>query len=151
MKWVGPFQVLELLNQCLNESFPKPPDSDSVYFVSRQAWHGRPDKGCVPLYVGSNTGQSPRFRTRVGDLIADIFGFFGEKHHSSGGESLYYYCQEEKLHPMQLYIAWQEGCACHRCTECELYTDLYPLLNKKRPPRCSIHQYGTNRTEDVSK
>jgi hypothetical protein len=52
----------------------------SVYLISRKNnWWKRPNdkptKECEPLYVGSTTGKSKRFRTRIGDLIADMFGF----------------------------------------------------------------------------
>jgi hypothetical protein len=36
--------------------------------------------------VGGNTGGAARFCTRIGDLVADMHGFFGNEtgHHSGG-------------------------------------------------------------------
>ena len=84
-----------------------------------------------------------RFRTRVGELIAHMFGFFvegtasGSKH--SGGRSLFHYCSKKRLDPRELYIGWLENCTCYRCAENEVYDQLEPLLNKQRPGRCTEH------------
>jgi hypothetical protein len=145
MSWVGPLTIDQLLDNWLTKSV-WPPDSNGVYLVSRFAWTGRwPSDGCLPLYVGSNTGKSPRFRTRIGDLIADMFGFFGESTgqssgHSSGGVSLHDYCVEERLTPKQLFICWVDNCTCLRCAETYVCGWLEPKLNKNRPPRCREHQ-----------
>ena len=135
MKWIGPFKIDSLLDNCLDEWHPWPPEANAVYLVSQKAWKTRPTGDCIPLYVGSNTGRSPRFRTRVGDLIADMFGFFA---HSSGGQSLYNHCKQERINPKQLYIGWA-GCSCMRCAENLLYDYLEPKLNKVRPSRCLDH------------
>jgi hypothetical protein len=139
-EWVGPFTFDDLLSNCLDESFPKPPESSSVYLVSRKPWVKRPTYKCIPLYVGSNTGKSPRFRTRIGDLIADAFGFYeGSGGHSSGGKSLYRYCKENDMNPKQLYIGWLKSCGCTRCAEWYYWNSLEPKLNKIAPPRCEKH------------
>ena len=141
MKWIGPFRIDELLNRCFESSFPKPPEANGLYLISTKAWNGQPTKDCDPLYVGSNTGKSKRFRTRIGDLIADTFGFFGtETAHHSGGQTLYGYCQKENLNPKQLYIGWLAGCDCMRCVENDIYDELQPSLNKSRPTRCNEHK-----------
>jgi len=107
MSWSGPFTIGELLKKCLDNSFPRPSESSGVYLISRKSWEGQPSEGCDPLYVGSNTGESKRFRTRLGDLIADMFGFFGtETGHHSGGQTLHGYCMQEKMNPKELYIGW---------------------------------------------
>lgn len=140
MKWVGPFTINKLLNSCLDDAHPWPPESNGVYLVSRKAWKIRPNWDCIPLYVGSNTGRSSGLCTRVGDLIADMFGFFW---HSSGGQSLYNYCKEKKLNPKRLYIGWVENCGCFRCAENYIYDLLKPELNRRRPAKCKQHHGKT--------
>lgn len=61
MKWIGPIVIGDLLEGCLDASSPKPPEKDGVYLSSEKAWNGEPNPGCVPLYVGSNTGRSRGF------------------------------------------------------------------------------------------
>lgn len=141
MKWVGPLCVDELLDYCLDDSRPRIPESGSVYLISAKSWNLRPDTDCGPLYVGSNTGASPRFRTRVGDLIADMFGFFGNQTgHHSGGISIHEYCKQNNLHPKSLYIGWVSNCGCIRCAESYIHELLDPELNRNRPPKCKRHQ-----------
>ena len=135
MKWIGPFMIDSLLDNCFDESH-KPPMHGSVYLVSRKLWKKRPSLDCVPLYVGSNTRKSRLFRRRVGDLIADMFGFWG---HSSGGQSLYGYCRDNNLNPKSLYIGWLEKCGCDRCAENYVYKELSPQLNRIKPPECGQH------------
>ncbi|MBI2166465.1 MAG: hypothetical protein HYU29_08730 [Chloroflexi bacterium] len=140
MKWVGPFTVDDLLESCLDNDHPWPPKSNSVYLVSRNLWDTLSVVDSVSLYVGSNTGKSPRFCTRIGDLIADLFGFFQEgTGHSSGGISLHNYCKKQNLNPKQLHIAWIVNCGCVRCAETVIYDLTKPELNIKRPPKCIKH------------
>lgn len=141
MRWIGPYTIDELLNSFLIPLHLRPPESKSVYFISKNQWNGEPTNDCNPIYVGSNTGESMRFRTRIGDLIADMFGFFGaETCHHSGGKAIHKYCNVNNLNPKKLYIGWVENCDCVRCTENNLYTQFQSfLLNKKRPPRCNEH------------
>jgi len=144
-KWVGPYTIDQLLDNCLNDAFPKPPESDSIYLVSAKSWKSRPSQDCSPLYVGSTTGRSRRFRTRIGDLIADMFGFFQpETGHSSGGQSLNGYCKRNNSNPKQLYIAWLAECRCIRCAELYFWEFLEPQLNFNRPPTCKQH-FGKER------
>jgi hypothetical protein len=138
--WIGPFTIEQVLRGCINDSFPKPPESQSAYLVSFEPWTGRPSTKCQPLYIGSNTGQSKRFRTRIGDLLADLFGFFcDDTGHHSGGQSLHNYCRAERIDPLVLYIAWVKSCDCHRCLENDLYQELKPRLNKNVPSSCRVH------------
>ncbi len=140
IRWVGPFSISELLNHSTDGSIPLPPESDSAYLITRKSWRDSPSHSCGPLYVGGNTGQSARFRTRIGDLLADMFGFFGEETgHHSGGQSLNRWCREKGISPMDLHIAWAKHTRCHRCLEINLVRELSPELNKHAPARCRIH------------
>jgi hypothetical protein len=122
MNWHGPVTVDELLDQTTLPSPLMPPDADGVYIVSLKSWRGEPTLDCEPLYVGGNTGKSARFRTRMGDLLADLFGFFGSATgHSSGGQSLHKFCREKGIRPKKLYIGWAANCICGRCGEVEMY------------------------------
>src|SRR5215208_5109357 len=105
-EWVGPFEVGELLAHSIDDSLPRPPESGSAYVISGRAWSSEPTPDCEPLYVGGNTGRSARFRTRLGDLLADLFGFFGGgTGHHSGGITLHRWCRERGVNPMGLYVA----------------------------------------------
>jgi hypothetical protein len=140
LNWIGPFQIREILDRCTDPERAVAPESGGIYLVSDAAWNGEPDKACRPLYVGSNTGRSARFRTRLGDLLADLFGFFGaETGHHSGGQHLHRYCVESGVHPLDLYLAWAVvGCA--RCDENAVFDQLEPRLNRSRPSRCDLHE-----------
>jgi len=138
MGWAGSYTIDNLLDDALKEKI-RPPEDWSVYLVSREKWKKEPTAKCMPLYVGSTTGKSGRFRTRIGDLIADLFGFFNEETgHHSGGQTLYDYCQKNQIDPKNLYIGWLEKCECSRCEENRWFDAFGPfvLLNKKRPTRC---------------
>lgn len=140
MQWVEPITVDKLLDRVAKDWTEAPPESNGVYVISVKPWKGEPCTACDPLYVGSNTGNSFRFRTRMGDLVADMFGFYGTTTgHHSGGQSLNTFCREEGLSPRALYVGWARDCECARCTEIQLYERLYPRLNKKRPARCPNH------------
>ncbi|NVJ27983.1 hypothetical protein HUW62_42935 [Myxococcus sp. AM011] len=146
--WSGSFQISELLAQCMNDAQPWPPAWRGVYLVSRNAWTGSPNSECHPLYVGSNTGKSQRFCTRIGDLIADLHGFYdGGTGHHSGGQTLWKWCRDNKVHPGALYLGWgtsEDFCA--RCAEVTTvvkfvssWAERAPLLNGNRPPACRAH------------
>jgi len=140
-RWIGPFPIKELLARCLDHRFPRPPESDSCYLITQRQWKKSPTQKSLPLYVGGTTGNSKRFRTRVGDLLADAFGFFGsETGHSSGGHHLHDWCYKNKVNPSRLYIAWIKKAKCHRCSEFALYRDLKPKLNRYTPPACPVHK-----------
>jgi len=140
MPWHGPFQVRVLLETAIDDGREIPPEDGGIYAVSIEAWQGCPSQDAKILYVGGNTGVSKRFRTRIGDLIADMCGFFGdETNHHSGGQSLWRWCHEHKVKPLDLFIGWESGIRCKRCAENEAYDSLRPLLNKKRPSKCAEH------------
>ena len=138
--WVGPFQITKILNDVITQDLPRPPDKGGAYLVTKRAWTEYPSIKSVPLYVGGNSGNSARFRTRVGDLIADTFGFYGGgTGHHSGGQHLYEWCQMENFNPLKLWIGWIDSCSCHRCLENEIFSELNPSLNRMRPTRCPLH------------
>jgi hypothetical protein len=138
--WVGPFSARQILERCMDKSIPRCPESGSAYLVSRCAWISEPTLRCQPLYVGGNTGSSSRFYTRIGDLLADLFGFFtDETGHHSGGQSLHRWCRENHVDPLRLYLAWVRRCTCHHCLEIDLVRELSPALNRKAPARCPNH------------
>jgi hypothetical protein len=145
MKWEGPITINHLLDCGISGSDVWPPDANGVYFISEKPWTRIPGDDSVPLYVGSNTGKSLRFRTRIGDVIADAFGLFvkGSTGHSSGGQSIFYHCVDNQLSPKDIYIGWVRECGCVRCAENYVYDWLDPHLNKNRPPRCTIHPYAS--------
>jgi hypothetical protein len=91
------------------------------------------------LYAGGNTSQSAQFLTRVGSLIADMLGFWS---HHSGGQSLWTYCNQKRVQPLDLYLGWVEGVACPRCAEAEVYRALAPELCRKAPASCGVHSPG---------
>ena len=152
VEWHGPFQIKTLLDNCLNDDQPWPLASQGLYLVTKNDWKGQPDTSSVPLYFGGNTGTSERFCTRIGDLIADIYGLFdGGTGHHSGGQSLWFWCNEQGTKPGDLFISWAKPVSpnwCSRCAEISLARLLVPkwddrlnfgLLNKNRPPACKIH------------
>jgi hypothetical protein len=148
LAWTGPFRISDLLAACMDDDHAWPPVSKGVYLVSRDDWRDSPSSACHPLYVGGNTGDSQRFCTRIGDLIADLHGLWdGGTGHHSGGQSLYSWCRTNKVHPGSLRIGWATRTPwCDRCAEVELVSLLATsreergtLLNKSRPPACRTH------------
>jgi hypothetical protein len=139
-RWVGPFQIRRLLESCLDPSAARPPETGSAYLVTKFGWQAEPTQECVPLYVGGTTGNSLRFRTRIGDLIADAFGFFtSATGHHSGGQHIREWTLTNQVSPLELYISWIEGTACPRCLEIRLHRELKPILNRNAPSRCIEH------------
>ena len=138
MPWIGPYTFGQLLSGLEQ---PRPPEANGVYLVSLESWSLEPTQECKPLYVGTNTRNVNRFRTRVGDLVADLLGFFvsGPNGHHSGGQTLHKYCEENAVNPNDLYIRWLSDCDCPTCKEGEVYDKINPSLNKKRP-RCTRHR-----------
>lgn len=148
-KWTGPIRVERLLKNVTDRTVPLPPDANGVYLVSRRKWTGEPCVDSGVLYVGSTTGKSNRFRTRVGDLLADLLGFYSEgglTGHHSGGVALNKYCGKTRLDPQGLWIGWLEACCCPRCMENAVYdlfvqsiTEWRPKKSIRRPSRCKLH------------
>lgn len=143
--WIGPFRFEELLSNVLEPSRVLPPNHPSVYIVSLKHWKDLPAKDSGILYVGGNTSDSSLFRNRIGDLLADLFGFYredkegGKKGHHSGGQKLHRYCLDKQINPLSLFIGWAVNVYCHRCAENYYYDELKPKLNKKRPAKCKDH------------
>jgi hypothetical protein len=137
--WYGAYRISTLLDACIEDDHEWPPEHLGVYLVSRKPWKGTPTAKCEPLYVGSTTGRAARFCTRVGDLIADMFGFYGSMTgHSSGGQHLWEWCHQHRVKPGDLYIGWYtlDG-MCPRCDENRWFAELKPSLNLKNPPSCT--------------
>ena len=134
MGWEGAFSIEELLQDTLTAELPRPPEDNGIYVVTEFPWTEEPSASARVLYVGTTTGRKPRFRTRIGDLIADMFGFYGEKTgHHSGGQSLNEYCRAHEIHPLKLFIGWLRDVPNRRDYECHYFDLLKPLLNKKKP------------------
>ncbi len=151
--WSGTYKIKQLIENLYKEDQPWPPSGNAVYLISQKSWENQPTPECCPLYFGGNTGNSQRFCTRIGDLMADMFGFFdGNTGHHSGGQSLYWWCQDAEVHPWDLYISWATSTPwCSRCAETELasmfvtewaHRNEVGLLNKNRPPFCLTHGLG---------
>ena len=141
MNWIGPITVDALLDRVAVDWDTAPPEANGVYLVSLHPWVREPTRECVPLYVGGNTGVSDRFRTRMGDMIADLFGFCGNSTgHHSGGISLNCYCADNHINPKHLYVGWAEKCDCGRCGEVELFDRL--------APRARFNRSGTSRHQN---
>jgi len=116
-QWEGPFRIKQLLNSCIDGRAPRPPNKGSAYLITRHKWGKSPTAKSKPLYVGGITGRSQRFRTRVGDLLADAFGFYNEKDrtgHHWGGRHLHEWCIENRVNPLNLYVAWIKRTKCQR-------------------------------------
>ena len=140
MSWHGPYQIRELLDKAIDDNRDFPSEDAGIYVVTQKSWQTAPGPESVVLYVGGNTGRSKRFRTRIGDLVADMHGFFGEETgHHSGGQSIWKWCCRNSVRPSELYLAWQTEIECKRCAEIEAYDNLHPELNKNRPSRCPEH------------
>ncbi len=141
-RWVGPFEFRKLLDSCADRSAIRPPEVGSAYLVTRRGWRSNPTPRS--LYVGGTTGKTDRFRTRIGDLVADMFGFYaaGSAHHS-GGRHLYEWCGKNEVSPLGLHIAWVERTGCHRCLEVRLHRVLNPIINRMSPARCATHVIRT--------
>ena len=141
VQWIGPMPLEVVLRRSADPSFGLPPAEPSVYLVTRGSWDQSPGDASDPLYVGGITGRSCRFRDRFGQLVARLCGLFTTGNHS-GGESLHRFCREHGIDPLTLQVAWVDRPACHRCLEGQLYEELHPRLNKKRPPACPTHGGG---------
>ena len=139
LRWTGPFLVRDYLENAINDAWKQlwPPAADGVYLVSRHHWAAFPTESAEPLYVGGNTGRSERFCTRVGDLIADVHGFYdGDTGHHSGGQSLWRWCNKNRVKPGDLWLAWANNGHpwCAKCAERALYKAFKATLENKNTP-----------------
>jgi hypothetical protein len=154
VRWRPPIQVRALLEACELDDGARPPVGPSVYLVTAEPWGplGQGDvweeiKKARPLYVGSNTKNELRFRTRLGDFIADLFGFYalqredqlpraGTGHHP-GAREVRKWCRKNGVRPFELCISWYEpNCDCCACGEYEAWDRLRPRCNGRSPTRC---------------
>lgn len=150
ISWRGPFRIQTYLDNSISndpvwqERWPR--ERDAVYIVSEHEWQQHTDPAAHILYVGGTTGSSSRFVTRIGDLLADLFGFYGvETGHHSGGQTLWKWCNHRRVPPATLWLAWGTS-TCARCAESFLYRTLpkaarddfdeQGLRNKIEPPVC---------------
>jgi hypothetical protein len=153
--WVNPQKIRDLLEGCTLDPSLLPPREAGVYLVTEKAWDtsvNREDLWTAlheasPLYVGS--GRNERLRTRVGELLTDVFGFYvrglrardnegietGTGHHP-GGKLLNLWCWLQRKKPGDLLIAWAAaGDECVLCLEREIFWRLEDrLVNKNCPP-----------------
>ncbi len=74
-QWIRLFNFEEMLDNAPGFNLPLPPCDKGVYIVSSKLWNKIPSSHCTPLYVG----KSENTRNRVGNLNADVFGFFGKR------------------------------------------------------------------------
>jgi hypothetical protein len=130
--WVGPFRLREYLE---NPAQAWPPEFNAVYVVSEDGWTTRGVPNAA-LYVG--TSFTPRFRARIGDLIADTLGLGSPDFaaHHCGGFRIWNWCAERARNPLDLFLGWwvqSEGDDCVVCAEIFLWESLHPLLNRGRP------------------
>ncbi len=139
-RWVGPFRLRDYLERCIDPRQEWPPETAGVYLVSRDPWTKEPSAACRVLYVGSNPRVPTLFRQRIGYLVKDMLGLWGDVAGShSGGISLWKWCFKKRVHPLDLYLGWITGIDCGRSTEADLYARLRPELNRKAPAWCAAH------------
>jgi hypothetical protein len=140
-KWIGPFKLREYLEQSIDPAQEWPPEATGVYVVSHDSWDGEPTINSRVLYVGGNPNSPIQFRNRVGFLIKDMLGFWGDIAYGShsGGQSIWNWCFDNRINPLDLYLGWNTGIECGRCTEMDLYIRFQPLLSRKAPARCTGH------------
>jgi hypothetical protein len=139
--WIGPFRLRDYLERCIDPDQEWPPEAAGVYVVSRLPWAGQPSDGCGVLYVGSNPNAPIQFRNRIGFLVKDMLGFWGDIAYGShsGGQSIWNWCFDNKFSPLDLYLGWIIGIECGRCVENELYARFCPKLSRKAPAQCTAH------------
>lgn len=143
MPWVGPYKLRDLIENCMEEDQEWPHATKGAYLVSVKSWEGEPGESASALYVGSSGENSNRFCTRIGDLVADMLGFYdGNTGHHSGGQKIWEWCRKQETNPLDLYMAWKTHVQCVRCEE-NYYYDKFDgdsanttLLNAIRPAAC---------------
>ena len=73
-RWIGPFQLRDYLERCIDPTQEWPPEAAGAYLISRRTWAGEPTAECDVLYVGSNPNAPTQFRNRIGLLVKDMLG-----------------------------------------------------------------------------
>jgi hypothetical protein len=146
LEWRGPITIDHLIENSVSRRSNRlfPPESDAIYVVTERWWTRHPTTRSGPLYVGGNSHNSDRFRTRVGDLIADMLGLYGEETgHHSGGRKIHQWCMSHDVHPRDLWLGWATARPwCSRCAERFVTAEIVEfdlLLNERTPPDCSEH------------
>ena len=135
LSWVGPSRLRDLLENCMAPDYPWPGEVPGIYFVSERAWHGVPIQECGPLWVG----KTSVLLRRMGELLSDMLGFFGNRTgRNPGGWKVWYHCEKQGLHPLDLFIAWTVDPVCPSCEERVVDRLLRPILNDRRPG-CQLH------------
>ncbi len=140
--WRGPCRLQRLFERCLDDDLERPAAAAAAYLVSAHSWTGdAPTPACHPLHLGAATGAPGRLRTGVGDLVADLLGFFDERTAPpSGGQALHAWCRRTGTEPGRLFLSWLvDPTGCGRCRERTWYERLRPLLNGRIPPACPDH------------
>ena len=139
-RWVGPFRLRDYLELSIDPNQVWPQEAPGVYVVTRDPWEGVPSTTSHVLYVGGNPYRADYFRQRIGFLVKDMLGFWGDAAGSHvGGQSLWTWCSINHVHPLDLYLGWVVGIECVRCTETDLYARLQPELSRIAPARCHGH------------
>jgi hypothetical protein len=159
VRWSKPIQIKKLILECVelagDDPTVWPPETASVYIVTHKEWHGedqQPTTANKPAYVGSNSKNPKLFRRRVGDLIADLFGFCGEKlGHHAGAMRMHRHFRQLKIPPHDLYIAWAVKLDCTKCLERGLIqtfkkeeNDPTKFFNKSVPSICKEPGHQVN-------
>ena len=143
MPWVGPFQIKEFLKKSLDKKQPLPTGKKGIHLVTKKKWQGTPSKKCEPMYVGGVTGDSDRLLSRVGELVAAMFGLYSKNTKTHTGGQListhFRRTEEKEYHPLGLWIAWRTDITCNRCAEKKVYDEIRPWCNERSPPFCNKH------------
>ena len=135
-RWVRPVKIRDLLGEAHKPTAIWPPAA-SAYLVTHREWRDVPDKASRPLYVGI----SGRMRQRLGDLMADMFGFHDVENNVGkhpGGRLLHKWTKDNRVTAFDLHLAWAENHDCHKCLEAYWHKRLEPELNKVTPS-CKDH------------
>lgn len=142
-EWVGPQRLRDYLETVTNVDHIWPPQdtTNSIYVVSLRPWYRTPSKSDHYLWVGGCRDDSSCIFDRISAFVNDALGFYGGKnsYRSIGGQKVYQWCRDNKVKPLDLFIAWAVDVPCRRCAERNGIVTLEPICNKIAPPRCKIH------------
>lgn len=138
--WCGPYRLQDLVEKLLDMTTEVvPPMVPGVYFLSEKPWRIRPDLDSQGLYIG----ESDVLRGRLGSLMQDLMGFYGEM--PSGewvGRHVVWQVRDDytarNLKIGEAYIGWAvtPPMPCHRCIERELIDMLPPKFPPRKYRRC---------------
>jgi hypothetical protein len=140
--WNPPKQLRWWFENCMKPGV-RWPGHKGVYVVTGKSWVAAPSERSDIWYVGTVKNDSGRLCTRVGDLIADMLGFFSDKNgHHSGGQSIFYLCDKLGIHPGDLWIGWKQWV--HDASDTE--KSIIAALNGTR---CNVHHNPRPRREEL--